>query len=399
LFSVTLPILYRFNNSPSLIFPLRKGMAPLIQTTPADASLGLATILLSLTRRSYNANPQLKVFNLGLADDKPDDHNQFAKELVFFFISCCSGGFLCMMFGKSNVWPWTFAAHFILITFLLGCRMNVLRCRKTDIRNPPLLFLATLLVGIFTIGGTMLMEHLLSRGIANACYAGAFFPLLMLIIGKFFVFCYFVEAMHAIRACKGCAGDQCRWHNRFRYDYVWTFFVLVVMVGTLTALIHIGFGVESAQFHLPGICIIREKPALVGHLLAWYSLFTITLMAAFMGLGLCTVGHYPVLNDVGPWQYRCRKFLFAMLPNAFKVHANEEFGADQPVSCPAYLVPINGRTAGRAECSSFTTAFTVLLTLLPTVVNLGLLRGLDKEEESWLFFLMCNIDGKLDARR
>jgi hypothetical protein len=261
-------------------------------------------------------------------------------------------------------------------------------------RNPPLLFLTTVIFGVITYGGDLLLQHLINSGIVKACHAGAVFPLLMIIFNKVLVFWYFIEAMHALRACKSCAQESCRLTNRWRHDSVWTIFMMILSIGTFGEFIHVGLAYQAGQFLPLNSCQISESTIMVLHLLVWCAIFTFLLTAGFLCLGLCTVGHYPVLNDVARWQYVMRTRLFSMMPQCAKHATNEEFGADQPVKCPAYLVPLNGRTAGISERSAFMTVLTVLLTFIPTTANLGLLLVFQGKEKSWLLFLTCNLDGE-----
>jgi hypothetical protein len=275
--------------------------------------------------------------------------------------------------------------------------MNVFRCQKTPIKNPPALFFASVVLAIFAHGGDLLLQHLINSGIVGACRTGALYPLFMLVFNKFLVFCYYVEAMHALRACKSCAQETCNILNRWRHDFVWLVFLVFLLLGTFAEIVHVIVARQAAQFLPMNSCRVTQSTALVAHHLIWTGTFTLILTLGFMCLGLCTVGHYPVLNDVSRWQYILRTWLFKIMPPCAKHATNEEFGADQPVKCPAYLVPLNGRTAGISEHSAFQTVLTVVLTMIPTATNMGLLIAFEGKEQTWLFFLICNLDSNISV--
>lgn len=274
-----------------------------------------------------------------------------------------------------------------------GCRMNVLRCSK-EIKNPPLLFLALLICALMTYGGNLLLQHLINSGVVGACRASALYPLVVTTLQKFCVFFYFIEVMHALRACNYCGQEMCKLASRWRHDFVWLIYLVVLVLGTVAEIVHISAGRQVAKFLTLNSCVITESTSLTLHLLLWRLAYSLLLGVGFFCLAICTVAHWPVLNDVSSWQYAVRTCLFRFLPSRVKHTTNEQFGADHPLKCSAYLTPINGRTAGVSERSAFATLFTVLLTIVPTAGNLGLLVGFDGTEKSWLSFLSSNLDGK-----
>jgi hypothetical protein len=71
-------------------------MAPLSRLAPVNAISAVTTVLFGLNRRHHHL--KLKLFDE--VEDSPAIDYIFAKELVFFIISCCGSAFLCMMFGK-----------------------------------------------------------------------------------------------------------------------------------------------------------------------------------------------------------------------------------------------------------------------------------------------------------
>jgi hypothetical protein len=118
------------------------------------------------------------------------------------------------------------------------------------------------------------------------------------------------------------------------------------------------------------------------------------LFFVLLGISVCTMKNFPRLTDVGSCQYRIRSVIIKIIP--VREGAGEERAHHPSVGivCPAYLVPLNERSAGKCECSALKTLFCLLLTVVPTIVNLGMLTGFDGSEPSWLSYLLCEIDGK-----
>ncbi|KAF2666203.1 hypothetical protein BT63DRAFT_481994 [Microthyrium microscopicum] len=109
-------------------------------------------------------------------------------------------------------------------------------------------------------------------------------------------------------------------------------------------------------------------------------------------MGACTIGHYPVLNDVAKWHYKFRNWIFRLLPRRAQRPSRQLYSADVATSCPVYLTPLNGRTAGNTELLLLKLGLTVFLTIIPTLINFLVLVLLHGREQSWLFYLMCHID-------
>jgi hypothetical protein len=275
--------------------------------------------------------------------------------------------------------------------------MNVLRCRKEKAKNPPLQFLAMVVCGILTISSNMLLEHLIGYGFDRACQAAAVITSIFAFINKFLAFLYFLELMHAIRACRDCTLETCRWYARWGHDNLWVGLSVVLLAASLSVAIHTAIDHGTGALDPLRGCVISERLPKVVHTLAWDVGCTILILFGFLGIGCCTMSHYPGLNDVTHWQYKLRCFLVRILPKKAVDAPDEPIGSDHPIVCPSYLVPINGRTAGISERTSLIAGLTLGLTLIPTTLNLALMLGFSRTEPSWMMFLLCNFEGAISA--
>jgi hypothetical protein len=273
--------------------------------------------------------------------------------------------------------------------------MNVLRCRKEKMKNPPLQFLAMVIFGILTISSNMLLEHLIGYGFERACQAAAITASSFMFINKFLAYLYFLELMHAIRACRDCTMETCKWYTRWSHDHLWAGFTIFLFAASLGVAVHTGVSFGAGEIDPVKGCLISEKMPKVVHTLVWDIGCTILILFGFLGISCCTMSHYPGLNDVTNWQYKLRSFLVRILPNKAVDAADEPIGSDHPIVCPSYLVPINGRTAGISERSSLIAGLALGLTLIPTTLNLALMLGFSLTEQSWMMFLLCNFEGTI----
>jgi hypothetical protein len=310
---------------------------------------------------------------------------RLAEDLVFNIFSCFTGAFLCMMFGMSSLDRDA--------SDKTGCRMNVLRCRKETARNPPLQFLAMVVCGILTISSNMLLEHLVGCGYERACRAAAVNAAVFLFVNKLLALLYFLELMHAIRACRDCTMEVCKWYRRWGHDGLWVGLTAFLVLASLSVAVHTAISHGTGELDPLKGCIISEKMPRVLHTLAWDIGCTVFILFGFLGISCCTMSHYPGLNDVTRWQYKLRSFLVRILPNKAVCAPDEPIGSDHPIVCPSYLVPINGRTAGISERSSLIAGLTLALTLIPTTLNLALMLGFSLTEQSWMMLLLCNFEG------
>jgi hypothetical protein len=212
------------------------------------------------------------------------DSLEFRRELAFFIFTSFAGTFLCM---------------------LLGCRVNVLRCQKYKIRNPPMVFAAMIFSAILMVAFNLLSQHLSSYGFEKACYVSSIIPVSLLIINKYLVFLYFAESLHAIRACQDCTLDKCRWYTRWPIDWYWSFLALVATLGFVSQLIHasITFGNHlGTGIIVEGeVCLIIEDMSFVVHLFIWDIGFSIILLGMLLVIGACTMRSFPKLHDVATW--------------------------------------------------------------------------------------------------
>ena len=274
--------------------------------------------------------------------------------------------------------------------------MNVLRCRKTDIRNPPLVVLAILVSAIVTVGTTMLLQFLNSYSLDKSCKASTVFIMLIESVNKFIVFVYFTEVIHAVRACPNCAFEMCNWFQRVKVDYVWTVLVTFTFVGFLGQAVHTTLRTGLSQYEPEHGCVMRENEILVAHIALFNIIFGVILALAFLTVGMCTIAHYPRLNDVGRRHYQFRMAVVKVLPRSlFRSRHTNDDSAEIAMSCPAYLVPLNGKTAGRSERSAFCSAITIFLCCFPTLINMVVLWGQKGESTAWVRFLLTNLDGML----
>lgn len=308
------------------------------------------------------------------------DSLEFRRELAFFIFTCFAGTFLCMLFG---------------------CRVNVLRCQTYKIKNPPMVFAAMVLSGILMVASTLLSQHLSSYGFQKACYASSTLPVFLLIINKYLVFLYFAESLHAIRACQDCTLDRCKWYTRWSIDWYWSSLAFIATFGCMAEMIHasIKFGNHIGRGTIVDgeACVVMEDIALVIHLFTWHIAFSILLLAMLLVIGACTMRSFPQLHDVATWQYRIRSVVSKVLPTIIQPSCEEPVGSDCLVKCPAYLVLLNGRTAGLSERLALTSAFSVILTILPTSINLSILCWYRGQEWSWIFLMLNTFDGEVPS--
>jgi hypothetical protein len=231
------------------------------------------------------------------------------------------------------------------------------------------------------------------NGNINACLVGGVSTILLVILNKFVVFIYFVETVHALRACTKCRYDSCGWTTRWPTDYVWSILNVICFLGSMAAAIHSAIDFGQGQLLDGHSCVISQHKLVVEHVLIWHASFHTMLFFTLLGISICTMKNFPRLNDVTACQYKVRSVVTKFLPLR-PGSLEEPAGSNIAVICPAYLVPLNERSAGRCECSALKAMATLSLTIVPSIIDLGVMLGLRGIQPSWLVYLLCEIDGK-----
>jgi hypothetical protein len=248
-------------------------------------------------------------------------------------------------------------------------------------------------LAICTMGMNMLLEFLAINGNTTACVVGGASTVLLIILNKFTVFVYFVETIHALRACTKCRHESCSWLNRWPHDYIWSCLTIALAGGSIAVAIHAAADYGKGVLVDHDFCVIAQSVAVTDHVLIWHTAFYLMLFSSLVGISLCTMKNFPKLHDVTACQYWIRSLVTKVVPLRPGA-AEEPIGSSIAVVCPAYLVPLNQRSAGRCECSALKAMATLSLTTIPTLINLGILAGFQGSEPSWLMYLLCEFDGE-----
>jgi hypothetical protein len=269
----------------------------------------------------------------------------------------------------------------------------ILRGKSSGRKTPPMLHLTMCGMAVLSLGMNMLLEFLSMHGVAAACTAAGYTSMILIILNKLLVFMYFVESIHALRACMRCRNGSCSWWTRCPYDSVWSVLAIVCTLGTFSVIVHATVVYGQGVLLRESLCMVSQSMGVVGHVLAWHAGFQLVLFLTLMGISFCTMRNFPKLNDVTACQYKIRSFVTKFIP--VRPGSREEpNGSDVAVVCPAYLVPLNQRSAGACECSALKAMAALTLTIMPTVINLAILCAFHGTEPSWLSFLLLQFDSE-----
>lgn len=229
----------------------------------------------------------------------------------------------------------------------------------------------------------------------SACHAAAYVCLTFYFLNKYTMYVFLVERVHATRVSR---------HSRLR-DWVWVSGFTISTVGCLA--------VAISAFFSPYTHVTSRNECMIGF--KGYAIYLLISLDTFVNLSLSSIFIF-LLLPVLRFRREQRQILqstdfddsrasgldtlemgdFKETPVSSAVHLSEQSQRTRGVK-PSLTQPNRGEE--RLQLLLKRTVVGTILSLLPTLTNLGLLLYFHHNERAWLCLAVCTFDGEKPGSR